>query len=522
MSKGPGGKVYRTAAAEDDLESPPVARPARQSTSINSEHQGLCQQDDVVKYKDLLLSELTGRGGVANENEIRERLKWGEIFYWQVMAEVFDDGSKALPGDYFPSLKDAGKHMREVLRKMLLADDPISVETLAGELHASKKAVVAACARLIRWDLMTPLHGGGQVALARKVLDPKGSSDVKSLLHSAQSIAGDSEVVSLQALAEALGWTQFRTGQVVKECVKQGVLGRGKRDAGLVRVTSSGKQLLKDVAGDDGGANAFEATKELRDLHDEVRKNNVIAFVGAGISAGMGLPNWEELINELVHKEQLSPEVGEVNRLIDQKLFVDAMSALERLMGQHRFVETVQQALNVERRRLPVSAALVALAVLSEKLRSVVTTNLDTLIENAIDRGTVARVDGDSIQRNRGVLHLHGVLGSPETWALTRAQYNKKYHHGPYVDVFNGMFTGGSTLMFIGYGMSDYGLNLILDRFEGAYDPLQQPRHFFFMKSGEADEKPYFISRLERLGMRLIRLNDYDQLPGILVRLAQD
>ena len=49
--------------------------------------------------------------------------------------------------------------------------------------------------------------------------------------------------------------------------------------------------------------------KMINDLKALIKKGKVILFVGAGVSATLGLPNWSELINHISNELGYDPRI---------------------------------------------------------------------------------------------------------------------------------------------------------------------------------------------------------------------
>ena len=106
------------------------------------------------------------------------------------------------------------------------------------------------------------------------------------------------------------------------------------------------------------------------------------------------------------------------------------------------------------------------------------------------------------------------------TWVFTHRQYSMKWFSEPYQSALKSAFAGGRTLVFMGYGMRDHEIDNILNYVEGTHGRNQQAKHYFFIESDEARRSPYFVARLERLGIRAIQYQGYENLQLLLAQIA--
>jgi hypothetical protein len=120
-----------------------------------------------------------------------------------------------------------------------------------------------------------------------------------------------------------------------------------------------------------------------------------------------------------------------------------------------------------------------AIAALAPRLRAVLTTNIDHLLERAFAGRwpTLLRATGYIAQRRGFILKLHGTLLDRSSWVFTREEYDRAIFadpnlHGAFTALFHAV-----TLLFVGYGLADDDFDLHLGRVR-AFSGAQPPRHF--------------------------------------------
>ncbi|RKH70728.1 SIR2 family NAD-dependent protein deacylase [Corallococcus aberystwythensis] len=248
----------------------------------------------------------------------------------------------------------------------------------------------------------------------------------------------------------------------------------------------------------------------LEELRKAYRDKNLIAFVGAGLSAAAGLPLWRQLAELLrdhardrtVSKDQLD----EIQVLIDKERFIDALSALKSALGGGEFCKVIEMQLDDAGRQLPeVAKALAALGLATPgpTLRAVLTTNVDHLLERAFEGRwpALARATGDIAQRRHYILKVHGTLIDRGSWVFTREDYDRSMYADPQLQAaFSALFRT-CPILFLGYGLADDDFDQVLAHVR-ALSGDHSPRHFALVDAKTM--RPNRQRLLENAGLRLI------------------
>ncbi|WP_433926795.1 SIR2 family protein [Sorangium cellulosum] len=256
------------------------------------------------------------------------------------------------------------------------------------------------------------------------------------------------------------------------------------------------------------------------ELREAFGSGNLLLFVGAGVSAAAGLPSWERLVTELVDRARArgatEQDLDEIVELVRKHQFVDALSALKDSLGKAEFYTAISHLLDDRSiRDLPDIAT--AIAALQTKLRAVLTTNVDGLLERAFGGSwpAISRATGDIARQRRVIFKLHGTLLDSSTWVFTRDEYDRALYADPRLrDNFAAMFLT-CPILFVGYGLEDDDFEQILARTR-ALSGDQPPRHFALVPSNAATK--YRRKRLESAGVRLIPYPNEDRTHVELTR----
>jgi NAD-dependent SIR2 family protein deacetylase/tetratricopeptide (TPR) repeat protein len=270
----------------------------------------------------------------------------------------------------------------------------------------------------------------------------------------------------------------------------------------------------------------------MRKLAKRMRmRSRTIAFVGAGASASVGYPTWDQLIDGLYQEATSTRGINRAES--DQDLRWVAEQFDSDLEGS--LVDSVRR---VFEERAPGGPGPLHTMLARLPFNHFITTNYDRLIEQACDeeaRGAARWVTGSSnepqftvepcIPRSgrdpeqfsgflslmaedsprRAVLHLHGTLEDQLT--LTMADYNRQYLHDATLLRMFAIFAT-STVVFVGASLRDPDVMELVRRAHFHSGP--KARHFAFLPESRRSE----AALLERnYGIQSI-FYTYDNLEG--------
>jgi hypothetical protein len=216
-------------------------------------------------------------------------------------------------------------------------------------------------------------------------------------------------------------------------------------------------------------------------LVEQLRRMRVVPFIGAGISVGAGLPDWEQLLRELLgyaNQHGLSGADGaQIEEALATRQFELAAEGLVKRLGPH-FSDGMALAL----RKPNVAPTTVHQLLARVKWPAVITTNYDDLLPNVLQTSRTLTWKDDSelgAALRRGESHLllaHGCLDRPETIVLTVAHYRECLRHAAYRTYLKVMCTQ-YTLLFLGFSFTDRDVQGLLEDFRHEFGHAEIP-HF--------------------------------------------
>jgi SIR2-like domain len=200
-------------------------------------------------------------------------------------------------------------------------------------------------------------------------------------------------------------------------------------------------------------------TDAVSQLNKEYKKGNLVPVLGAGISAGFGLPGWNDLIQQLaVSTLELGSEQAKATTDLFFKLFPQNPLVIGRYLQTHfeerktfSFEQRVRDILYAKADKtlqLPVMKEVINLCVSAGKrhdVNAVITYNFDDVLESKLTQLDITHTlvpvfsnehvaDNDCIP----IYHVHGYL--PEDATLTANHtitLGERVYHKQYTDIYN-------------------------------------------------------------------------------------
>ncbi len=239
-------------------------------------------------------------------------------------------------------------------------------------------------------------------------------------------------------------------------------------------------------------------------LREDLARGEVAAFVGAGLSAGAGLPGWYRLISELAERIDRPMPPWE---WVTAEALINIAQAYVNQEGLHSLVMILKKRLDTTGKS-PTSAHR-ALARLPISL--VFTANYDNMLERAyLDAGRpVQLIIRDSsipyMRRDPGavnIVKLYGDLEQEDTLVLASQQYESFFLQRPQMIKLLEAELPRSSMLYLGWSHSDPHFNLLFGELLSIYG--QNARLGYAVMF---DVNPEQQRELERKHIRLVQLS---------------
>lgn len=275
-------------------------------------------------------------------------------------------------------------------------------------------------------------------------------------------------------------------------------------------------------------------TDYINDIKSAQEKNQLVVFVGAGVSKNSNVPTWWELIkkiaDEVGYKKCVSckkrTEMCPIAECEDQYAFTqdEFLRIPEYYWGEDdsanhaAYYTLIQDTLNSNNGPNPIDEEIFNLLP-----HHVITTNYDTLLEDSKNLNarlySVVSKDSDLLSKadEQYIIKMHGDINTPDTIVLKESDYIHYEQQHPLISTFIRSLLINHTFLFLGYSLNDYNLNLIIgwiNYFQNHYGVEERPHNF--LVTSEASTK----FEAQRLASKNIFVIDLSSMPGDLPEKA--
>lgn len=271
-----------------------------------------------------------------------------------------------------------------------------------------------------------------------------------------------------------------------------------------------------------------QAIKEIQKAQE---KNQLVIFVGSGVSNNSGIPTWWDLIkviadelgydkcNSCKNRQEDCPKSKCEERYDfsqDEYLRIPEYYFQKDTSKDHRqYYELIKTTLKSDKDSNPIDDEIFKILP-----HHIITTNYDALLEKSKNLNsklyTVVSQDSDLLSKSdeRYIIKMHGDLETPETIVLKESDYIDYEQKHTLISTFIRSLLVNHTFLFLGYSLNDYNLNLIIgwiNYFKKFYKVEDRPMNY--MVSSKAPLE-YEKMRLEDKNICVIAL---DSLPEDLI-----
>jgi O-acetyl-ADP-ribose deacetylase (regulator of RNase III) len=236
------------------------------------------------------------------------------------------------------------------------------------------------------------------------------------------------------------------------------------------------------------------------ELERAIRDGACVLFVGAGLSAGAGLPGWNELIGRMARDLQIAPSPALDN--------LDLAQWYREQFGNDRLGDVLRATFAGG--GLPTLPHYLLMAL---PVRHVITTNYDHLLERslrALKRHPMPVVRQEDVAHTGGagvyVVKLHGDAEHPADIVLSRDDYHAFFEKRPAMALLLEGLLLNQTFFFVGYSLRDPNFRQVFSRIARMLPASRRPA---FATSFEArgDTSDYVRRQWQRQQLRLIPID---------------
>jgi hypothetical protein len=232
------------------------------------------------------------------------------------------------------------------------------------------------------------------------------------------------------------------------------------------------------------------------ELIEKISQGKCVAYIGAGLSMGAGLPDWIRLIQEMIDWSVTRliplPERNELDSLIGAGDLLGIAEIVKSRMGTARFREFMNSVFHKYELK-PTSTHKLLPDV---PFISILTSNYDKLVENAylmarngVSIPTFTHLDTEELagalqSTDFHIVKTHGDIDRINSIILTLKEYRNLIHaNEAYKLYLQNVFTT-KTVFFLGFSLTDPDLLTILDALQIHLRGVT-PQHFALMDANK-------------------------------------
>ena len=237
--------------------------------------------------------------------------------------------------------------------------------------------------------------------------------------------------------------------------------------------------------GQDDGVHWFERNEQRFDqLVECLAAQEVVPFIGAGISVGGGFPTWAE------HLRQQGRTAGIPKVRVDEWLahgqYEEVIAKIEKMHGREVFAQEIRDVFG---KRGSIQDITLRISELFSD--TLITTNYDRLLEQVFDTGGASRVqviNGTTAMalpdlEKVTIIKIHGDFKDPAHCILAKAQYDAAYGEGPLdlqrpVPKILARYYRSNSLLFIGCSLRNDRTLQVFRVTKAAAGDVLFPQHF--------------------------------------------
>lgn len=228
-----------------------------------------------------------------------------------------------------------------------------------------------------------------------------------------------------------------------------------------------------------------------RRLFEASHNNDLVIFVGAGVSINSGVPDWRELIQEF--KKSLPDSV------INENDYLKIAQLYKESVPSGDYLNSIRGVLKDGK----VHPNPIHEAILNLTPTHIITTNYDNLIELSVDSSrthfSVIRSDEDVpyAKSSRFLIKMHGDFVSRKI-VLTESDYYNYTKNYPLLDNLVKSIFASKTILCIGFSFNDLNLKIILNTIQSMLGNNAKPVYLL----ANYNENPVLYNYLKNKGIQ--------------------
>ncbi|HYF82353.1 MAG TPA: SIR2 family protein [Clostridia bacterium] len=258
----------------------------------------------------------------------------------------------------------------------------------------------------------------------------------------------------------------------------------------------------------------------ITDIKKASERENLVIFIGAGVSVNSGYRLWDSLIG--LFNGELKYSLKTSHFSTDEMLKIPQYYYNE---NSARYYEIIKS----EYSKLPDQTNDIIDEILNLKPVHIITTNFDLLIEKSLEENhiygntvygslgkySIIRSDDDFVNaaKNHYLIKMHGDMESLDSLVLKEEDYLQYSSSHTLIETFIKSLFVNHTILFIGYGLGDYNIKLIMSWVDGILQNQRKQNDndrfsYYFINSDSEPLKDYEKDYYRRQNIFVIESSD--------------
>ncbi|MBL0237551.1 MAG: SIR2 family protein [Saprospiraceae bacterium] len=203
------------------------------------------------------------------------------------------------------------------------------------------------------------------------------------------------------------------------------------------------------------------------EIKEAINRNNLVVFVGSGLSSKFGLPTWKNLAKDII-TDINDKKFNDLLPLLESGLF-SPIEVLDKIQEEHTKIRTyIKKHFKIEK-----SLDFSLHKKIFEVTNSIITTNYDNAFEEACSNTIVpskytSNFNISEINKSEKpyIFKLHGCHTEPDNCIIFSEDYKKLYEGDTASkEKLKSIFLD-KTILFVGFSFSDPDINLIFSKLD--------------------------------------------------------
>lgn len=237
-----------------------------------------------------------------------------------------------------------------------------------------------------------------------------------------------------------------------------------------------------------------------------IKNNQLVIFVGAGISRISGMPSWNEIVKKTLADPAIRKGKGFIAALDDE--IITPLEALDKIKA-----DNIREIYKHFENETSTVAYCDIYKIISNISKKIITTNYDTLIEHntkipVIDTSSIYNLQKIDINHEY-ILKIHGTCTSIDKAVIFTSDYNRLYGDDNELAKFQfEKIVSANSCLFLGFSLSDNYVANLFEKLSNLYQGLG--KEHYIISSTQIDHD--FVE--------LVKIESHQDLPHILEQIA--